>query len=467
MPHKHTLILLFLLFGSQQLISQGLFEQSLEGTGSGNNSYLGGKVRNVFYVGTGSDNDKLLVQSMYSQLNLLADYRAGEYGKAFADIRFRGGYEFENRFANIDIREAYGEIFAGPVNISAGKQILSWGASSFINPSDQFSPVDRTFRSPFTDDQYLGQWALQADLLIRSTSTLQLLWIPVHQPSALMVKPFDFPAYIGLKAYEPSPGLLSESGFGFRYDLRSGFMDLQLSYYNGFRNDPAISLDTAVFDAASLQPEMIGLAREPYRIHSAGFNITIPVGSYLLRTEGAWMEPFSEEGPQEKPLSELAYTLEIEQSGPNVSLIAGYYGKYILDFEGLESDLSMLTEGFPDPAAFFPPGTVPDQAALVDYIGLQVHGFNRLYNYQQKEFYHAAYASATISVLHDQVEVEIPGMYNFTTGELTFMPAVKYDVTDGLSLQMGAFFLAGDEQSLFDLIAPVLNAGYLLVEFNF
>jgi hypothetical protein len=262
-------------------------------------------------------------------------------------------------------------------------------------------------------------------------------------------------------------GRLDKSGFGMRYDLRSSIMDMQLSYFNGFRNDPAITRDTAVFDPQTFEPRQIVLAQTPFRIHNAGINLTVPAGSYIFRFEGAWMEPYGDDVPVEKPFSELSYVLEIEQSGPEISLIAGYYGKYMIDFEPAGGDVSLLTNGFPPAEALFPPGTIPDMAMVDSYMSGQIAGFNRLYNYQQEEFYHSVYASATVSMFHALIDMEIPGMYNFTAGELSLMPSLKFNVTDGLAIQMGAWFMSGKEASLYDMVAPVLNAGYLVIELNF
>jgi hypothetical protein len=450
------------------LSSQGLFESSLDNTGNReSDAYkLHGSLKSNVYTGYNKKDGQAYLQSIYSQLNLGIEVPAGGFGKAFADLRYRYGQEFGARITDVELREAYADLFLGPVSLRAGKQILSWGASGFINPSDRFSPLNPVFRSPDLDEQRLGTWAINASLLISNTSRLEFLWLPVYRPSVLLTEPFEMPGYIEILPFNTTYQKFSDSGFGFRYDLRSGLLDLQLSYYNGFRNTPTLFMQKFILDTITYTPSQISLGQQPVRVHSAGLNITVPAGSYLIRTEIGWLNAI-EDSLDAAPFTELGYTLEIEQSGSNVSLIAGYYGKYIFDFEPTPVETAFFSGQFPPLNELFPPGTPPGPALLANYTESQVKGFNRLYEYQQDEWMHAVYAIADISMFHELASLKIPGMYNFTTGELTLMPALNFKVTDGFSAELGAYFLKGKEESLYDMIAPSLNAGYLQLQLKF
>lgn len=402
------------------------------------------------------------LQSIYSQMGLISDVKVGNYGSAYADIRFRYGNEFEKDIAEINLREAYIDLFAGPLSLRTGKQIVSWGATSFINPSDQFSASNPTFRSPDPDDLKIGAWSMNAKLSIAANSSLQLLWLPLYQPSVLLTEPFSFPDYVTFSDPAWPKPEIRNSSYGILYDLRSSLLDGSLSYYNGYRNNPKFSLRSASFDPATFEPIMIDLYQEPFRIHSAGLNLSVPFGSYIFRLEGAWTSPVDEaEENNYLPFSEVSYIGEIEQSGANVTFIAGYYGKYMLSFEAPTADAVGLTGSFPDLAALIPPD-VPVTPELIDgMIGSQIDAFNRLYDYQQEEFYHNVYASLSIYLLNDVLKINFPGMYNITTKELMLQPSVEYSVTDGIVVTAGVSYMKGEENTLYSLVAPVLNAGYL------
>lgn len=446
------------------LSGQGLFESALENENenSPGNASLSGFVRTAMYVGKTGEEENPYLQSIYGQLALISDVDLGKYGAAFADMRFRYGNEFDSAISELDMREAYIDLFVGPLSLRAGKQIVSWGSSSFFNPSDQFSPLNPTFRSPDPDDMKIGSWSMNARLSMGANSSLQILWMPLYQPSALLTEPFSFPAYVAFSEPDWPSTELKNSSFGFLYDLRTSILDGSLSYYNGYRNNPKFTLRSATFDPLTMAPEMISMYQEPFRIHSAGLNLSVPFGSYIFRTEAAWMSPVDEtEENIYLPMSEVSYVGEIEQSGANSTFIAGYYGKYILSYAAPTAEPAGLTGSFPDPTTLIPTG-VPVTPEMIDgIVASQIDAFNRLYDYQIEEFYHSVYASVTINMLNDALKLEIPGMYNLTSKELMLMPAIEYSVTDGFLIKAGYSFMKGEENTLYDLVGPVLNAGFI------
>ena len=234
---------------------QGLFEQAQQSSDTKNNGNdLHGFIRTAFYAATESDKNGIYTQSLYSHFGLNATIKAGTYGAAYAEIRARTGFEFDDRFSAFELREGYADLYIGPLDIRAGKQILSWGASSFINPSDHFSPDDPTFRSPERDDQRMGNWVLRTNMLISASSMLQFIWLPVYQPSVLLIKPFGFPGYVNLKDFNNYTPAISESSFGFKYDLRTSLLDMELSYFNGYRKNPSVTMDSLRLNLATFEP---------------------------------------------------------------------------------------------------------------------------------------------------------------------------------------------------------------------
>ncbi len=461
-------ILLLLTFQSFYISGQSLFESALNDSpdAAGGTSYLHSEIRSFSYTGYDTETDRPVLQALYGQFNLVADVPAGSFGQAYAEIRFRSGTEYGQRIQEISLREAWVLIYLGSLELSVGKQIHNWGASTFVNPSDRFSPMNPVLRSPDPDDLRLGVWTMKVDLAITSTSSLELMWMPDYRPSVLLTEPFDLPQYIRMPPYPDHQLVFSDGGFGVRYDLRSSVLDMQLSWFNGFRNNPALAIDTAVFDQSTFAPELIRIKQEPVRINSLGFNLTVPLERSLVRTEIGWTDPVND-SVTGGMLHELGYTLEIEQSRENVSVIAGYYGKYIHNFRPVDTDPSLLAGELPELSGLFPPGSAPDLQVLQDYFRTQVNGFNRIYDYQQQKFMHAAYVILDLKFFNNMVGFEIPCMYNFTAKELTLMPSVEFSFTDGLSGRMGAYYLCGEDKSLFDLVSSSMNALFLGLEMKF
>jgi len=146
--------------------------------------------------------------------------------------------------------------------------------------------------------------------------------------------------------------------------------------------------------------------------------------------------------------------------------VGGYYGKYILDFTpaGATPTLSADQEMF---YQLMQKGIIPDAATVDGMVTGQVDAFNRLYNYQLEEFYHTTFLVAKGFLWHDQLEITVPVIYHITTGEWIIQPGISYKPADGLNISAGYTGLFGPEDSLHDLVGPVLNAGYLSLKVIF
>jgi hypothetical protein len=147
-------------------------------------------------------------------------------------------------------------------------------------------------------------------------------------------------------------------------------------------------------------------------------------------------------------------------------VVAGYYGKYIMDFAEASGPPSLYAqqEGF---SQLMNLGIPLDQGTLDGLISDQIGAFNRLYNYQLEEMYHSAFLILRGNLLHDLLECSLPVIYNFTTEEWIVQPRITYRPLDGLELSAGFSGLYGPGESLYDLVGPVLNAGYLAIKLTF
>ncbi|MEN8228625.1 MAG: DUF1302 family protein [Bacteroidota bacterium] len=432
---------LFVLFftGATSAFTQGLFESSLSGNHEkfvSNSPSLGGFIRSVAYVGNTPEEEVKYLQGAYGEVSLLMNAKAGAWAAGKADIRFKYGSEFQQSVSEINIREVYVDLSAGPAGLRAGKLISPWGKGSVFNPSEKITPLDPTVRSPEEDDMYLGVWAMQGRINLGPSMQLTGTWKPLYQSSVLLIDPVPMPDYVMF--LDPvTPGVeLKEGSYGINYDLHSRVIDASLYWFDGYHHWPGIAFNSLEMDSATMEPIALSIQEHPFRIRMIGLDFSIPIGSWIIRAEGAWQHtilPHEEE--EYLPFPELSYTTEIERSGSHGTLLAGYYGKYILDYS--------------------PP------------IGEQVGAFNRLYNYQLEEFYHSVFLVWNGIFLYDRLELTMPAIYNITTKEWIFQPGVSYAPHDGIKISIGFSSLYGPDNSLFDLVGPVLNAGYLSLKLTF
>jgi hypothetical protein len=208
-------------------------------------------------------------------------------------------------------------------------------------------------------------------------------------------------------------------------------------------------------------PTEIYLAEKAYRSKMLGLDFALPMGSWMFRFEGAWQQTRDYIESEFIPFPELSYEAEIEKTGDHINLIAGYYGKYILDFIGPfsnpelkidhESISEMINSGFP----------------INEEIENKIDAFNRMYNYQLEEVYHSAFLVSSGNLFYNSLEYEIPVIYNITTGEWTIRPSLTIKPFDGFHLKVGYEGYFGRSGSLYDLVGPVLNSGFLSVKIIF
>jgi hypothetical protein len=450
---------------------QSLFESSQQGYHENevvsNRLTLGGFIRSAGYVATLPENSDCYLQSAYGQAALLMDASLGHVASAKADIRFRAGTDFQKPVTEWLVREAYVKLSSEKAGIRMGKMITPWGKGTIFNPTDKITPVDPTRRSPDPDDMLLGFWGLEGHLNLGSFVTLKGTWKPLYQASVLLIDPVPMPEYVEFS--DPwDPGVtFSEGSYGFNATLHHPVADAGIYWFEGYHHWPGIALDTFVLDPGSMGPESLRLIEHPYRIRMAGFDISLPLGTWILRAEGAWQQSLEDRTGQEFiPYPELAYTFEMERSLEIFDLMAGYYGKHILEFEETSAPPSLSPDREYLMQLIQPLATDPLESVEV-LIRNQVAAFNRLYNYQMEATYHSAFLVLRGHFMHDLLEASLPVVYNVTTEEWILQPQVTLKPADGMELTAGFSGLYGPEGSLYDLVGPVLNAGYLSMKITF
>ncbi|MEA3461814.1 MAG: DUF1302 family protein, partial [Bacteroidota bacterium] len=401
------------------------------------------------------------------QAGLLMKAKAGSRATAVADIRFRYGTEWQQNISEIELREAYVDLQTGPAGFKLGKLISPWGKGTLFNPTNKITPMDPTTRSPDTDDMNLGIWALQGSVSLGSYLELSATWNPLYQPGKLLIDPIPMPDYVNF--LEPDyPGVeLDDGTYGIQLDLHAPAMDAALYWFDGYHSWPGIAYDSFIMDTLTMEPQALNILEKAYRIRMAGVDFSIPVGSWIFTAEGAWFEATeSHEGVEYLPFPELSYTAEIEKSGSWLTVIAGYYGKYILDFSPAlaEPVLSAEQEQF---LPLLQGGTDLNYELVDAAVREQISAFNRLYNYQLEEYYHSSFLVLKGDFLHSTLELSLPLIYNITTEEWIAQPSISWMPADGLRVKAGFSGLWGIENSLYDLVGPVLNAGFIGMTLTF
>lgn len=177
-------------------------------------------------------------------------------GAAF-NLRVQDGRGAEASDFSGRVREAYVHADFGPVTVRAGRQIIVWGRSDRISPTDVVGARDYTFRSGDDDEQREG------------TDSLLLRW---HLNEAVSVtgltsrfEPHRLPTG-QLPAGRLDPVIPTRPEYGLRIDRNGAGFDASLSYFDGFDKGrrywfgPNVAIPSAGIFQHTYEPiRMVGL----------------------------------------------------------------------------------------------------------------------------------------------------------------------------------------------------------------
>lgn len=308
------------------------------------NIRLNGYVRNYTGVLTNEAGDLSILQNTF---NLNFSSRGDKI--AFTVNPYL--YHYFDRELELGLREAYMDMYFNNFDIRVGKQQIIWGKAEGVFITDVVAPKDlREFLLPDFDEIRLGITVLKLNYYF-GNSTLEAVWAPVFTPTqmpeggSIWQPRMDFPAPVSFdySQAEMDPALknsevylrFSTMASGFDYELVGGYF---------WYDDPGIQI-TRHIDPVSMQLSSLTLMPEYHRVSMGGGSISMPVGSLLLRAEGAYysgryfqtQNPAVAGGKLEK--NNLHYMAGLDYNLAGITLSAQFIQEYILNHEeGMQND---------------------------------------------------------------------------------------------------------------------------------
>lgn len=438
----------------------GLFEQSQAtaaseggaGLDEASSFDLGVSVRSDVFVGKVEDRRRAMVKAAYGELGLEVRAKRDQLGDAYAETRFRYGLQGETQRLFVDLREAYVNLYLGPLDLRLGQQIIVWGRADALNPTNNLTPFDLRVRSPVEDDRRVGNVGARAFLTF-APIRLEGVWMPLYSPSEL---PVVLPEYVTMTDPRfPSPNI--ENGLGaLRVHLELPAFEASVSYLYGHAPLPGLTLSGFT---AGVDPPEIRVARRAYDQHVVGLDFSTALGDELgLRGEAAFRRPLHY---QERPYAarpDLQYVVGVDRSFGSVSVILQYGGRYTFDWRREPGpnpplDPTILTNLPPNPPPLVEQG-------VRESIDLELTARNQMLFSQRRRVQHFVSTRVEWLTAHDTLSLSALGMVNFSTREWVLFPKLGYRIADGLSTTLGAEVYAGPDDTLFGLVDQQLSAGY-------
>jgi hypothetical protein len=445
----------------------GLFESSLSDAPAAPSAIdraraptLHGYARSDLFAGKAVGSSSPQFQAAYAEVALRLGVDEPGVGDAHAEVRVRAGLDGVTPGPDVDLREAYVNVYLGRLDLRVGQQIIVWGRADAFNPTNNLTPTDVRVRSPVEDDRRLGSLAARLWLDLAPVR-LEGVWLPVYAASE--IPSIGLPEFVS--ASEPRyPGPTLDNGLGaLRVHLELPSIEASASYLLGHAPLPGLALrDYTV----GVDPPVIRIARAAYRQQVVGADFSTAVGEWAaIRGEAAYRRPFDYQDTVQAPRPDLQYVLGIEHDFGAVSVIAQYLGRYVFNWQREDGpddpiDPRALVD-FMEPLPIFLRDSI--EASIEDELRLR----NQILFVQRARVQHLASVRAEWRTLDDTLSLSALGLVNLTTREWLVYPKLAYSISDSVSATVGAELYAGPGGSLFDLIEDRLSAGYAELRLSF
>ncbi len=443
------------------VFSQGLFEDaSLVDEDSRLPFRLNGYGRAAMYMGEYNLPSTPEIRSAYGEASLKIGARAGTRARLNSELRFRNGFEYGEWINRLTLREAYADLYLGRFELRAGQAIVAWGRADAFNPTNNLTPQDYFVRSPEPDDMRLGNFLFRGRYSITPSLRLEAIWVPVYRYSVYRFDLFEMPDYVGFTQSRFPDAALKNGSFAAKIDLLFNRFDGSLSWFSGY--DPMPGIQPGEIPQEPGENFNLEMYARAFRQQTLGLDFSFGMGSFGVRGEAAFRLPAAEDRDEIFiPQTDLRYVLEVDRSFGNFSLMAVYMGQAVFDF----SMMPMV-------------GTIPDVdprvlqdpqiwALIGPAMDQQLASFNRIVFGQTQEISHTAALRPALRMFHGVSELEVFGLYNFSTGEWSLVPRLTWQATDNLKLSMGGQYFEGPDNTLYQLIAPVFNNGFMEMRYSF
>ena len=377
--------------------------------------------------------------------------RKGSWGDGYTEIRFRRGTEFNESLSEVQLREAYVNLYMGNFDVRIGQQIVVWGRADAFNPTNNITPQNFLIRSSDEDDRRMGNFLIRTSYYW-NPFRFQLLWVPQYVPSVIPIplQLFQLP----LNTYFDNPihpdSRLKNSTIAAKADLEISDFSGSISYFRGYMPMPGVTVKEP-YTSENFEI-FIPIAIKSYRMDVFGADFSTTVSSFGLRGEAAYRHPVDDYVPQKEdlidstlyiPNPDFQLVLGLDKSIGDFSIILQYIGRYVFEF----TDINYTKFVFPQIK--------------------ELENRNRMIASQLDEISHAVFMRPSLSLLHETIDMELLAYYSITTKESLVKPVFSYDLTDDLTVKVGGEWYSGPDNTLFGTIERALSTVFAELKVSF
>ncbi len=217
------------------------------------------------------------------------------------------------------VRRLSATIHRGKVTAEIGRQLIRWGKTDILNPTDRFAPKD--YLSSVVDTDFLGVTAARVTYE-SGGNTVDLVWQPWFTPSRTPLLDQRWtalpPQAAGVSIVDAGARYPGGSQVGARWNHVGSGYEYSLCFFNGYQNLPS-------FDAL-LTPltASVELTRTYPTLRLYGGDAAVPLPWVTVKGEAAYFTS-STPGAEEYAL----YVIQLERQVKEWSFVGGYAGSVV------------------------------------------------------------------------------------------------------------------------------------------
>ncbi len=338
------------------------------------------------------------------------------------DENLSTGLATEPRSAVVEIYpvEVYIDLHWEVADLRVGKQLIFWGKTDWINPTDNICPWDYTNITAEIEDYRLPVNAVKLDLYLGDW-TLEGVWVPSFKPNRI---PMEFPNSIGGMPVQARYVLPDSRPSNWQAGLRlsSYFrgIDFSLSYWYGFDLYPTVR---QLFYIPEQPPEFL-FEVSYLRQQVFGADFSYAKGRFVLKGEGAYFLTQDREG------------VDPAVRNPHIYYVLGldynFSDRLTMNLQFVQ-DVKVVEEKFPFVQE---PKTTTSASCRIQY------KVENLWSFQ------------------------LITVYNFRDGDFFTLPIFTWYIADGINLYAGAAIFHGPEDSPFGRNKPYSRA-FIELKYSF
>lgn len=347
------------------------------------------------------------IDTNYVETSLKISNSNNDTGKLYTDIRFR----VENNDMLYDLREAWIELYLGPLDLNIGQQIIAWGRADGINPTDNLSVKGFSSFYVNEDDIRLSNFTTTAKLYL-SPLIIETIVIPKYKYPDISVGSF-------------TDEEINDVTYACKLTLESTFFEGSISWFDGRVPESGIK---DFFTRTAAEQKVIG----------ADFVFTF--SNAAIRGESAYSITNGYNDEIYIPNPEVEYVIGIDSEiNQSISLAIQYFGKWIQDWTELDTANTTV----------------------------QISSLNRAIWGQTAESHNGISGRIGIDLFYETLTLDLFISFNLSTEELFSRFKSTWRIADAINIYAGINYIIGPEGTRADLAEEFLQVLFAEIKYSF